>query len=70
MATSDDEVAADAWLDLAEYARELSDKGSGIRTKQTMLALAKLCEALAFRHLDHIANRPVNDDPDPDALPC
>ena len=47
MATSD-EVAAEAWLDLAEYARELTDKVSGIRTKQTMLALAKLCETLAF----------------------
>jgi hypothetical protein len=57
MATSD-EVAAEAWLDLAEYARELTDKVSGIRTKQTMLALAKLCETLALRHLvDHIANR-------------
>jgi hypothetical protein len=53
MATSD-EVAAEAWLDLAEYARELTDKLSGIRTKQTMLALAKLCETLALHHLDHI----------------
>jgi hypothetical protein len=62
-------IIVEAWLDLAEYARELADKGSSIRTKQTMLALAKLCEALAFRHLDHIANCPANDDPDPDALP-
>jgi hypothetical protein len=70
MATSD-EMAAEAWLDLAEYARQSSDKVSGIPTKQTMLALSKLCEALAVRHLYLIGNRPANDDPDdPDAVSC
>jgi hypothetical protein len=67
MATSD-EVAA--WLDLAEYARELSDKMSDIVQKKIMLGLANLCETLAFRHPDYLANRPANDDTKPDALPC
>ena len=64
MATSD-EVAA--WLDLAEYARELSDKMSDVVQKETMLGLANLCETLAFRHPDDLANRPANDDTKPDA---
>ena len=66
MATSD-EVAA--WLDLAEYARELADKMSDIVQKETMLALANLCETLAIRYPDDRANRPANDDTDPNALP-
>ena len=66
MATSD-EVAA--WLDLAEYARELADKMSDIVQKETMLALANLCETLAYRHPDYLANCPANDDTDPNALP-
>ena len=63
MATSD-EVAA--WLDLAEYARQLSDKMSNVVQKETMLGLANLCETLAFRHPDDLANRPANDDTKPD----
>ena len=64
MATSD-EVAA--WLDLAEYARELSDKMSDVVQKETMIGLANLCETLAYRHPDDLANRPANDDTKPDA---
>ncbi len=59
MAASD-EVAA--WLDLAEYARELSDKVSGNLPKQTMLGLANLCETLALRHPDCFTNRAATDD--------
>jgi hypothetical protein len=44
---TDNEVAA--LLDLAEYARELSDIVSSTTSKQVMLGIAVLCEALAFR---------------------
>ncbi len=53
MVRASDEAAA--WLDLAEYARELSDCASTPRSKQTMLGIAVLCESLAFRNPDGVA---------------
>ena len=49
MPTSE-EVAA--WLDLADYARELSDTVPDKPAKRAMLRVAKFCETLAFRHPD------------------
>ena len=46
---------------------QLSDKMSDVVQKETMLGLANLCETLAFRHPDDLANRPANDDTKPDA---
>ena len=47
------EVAA--WLDLAEYARQLSDHMLAAPSKRTMIRIAVLCETLAFRYPDGIA---------------
>ena len=65
MPTSD-EVAA--WLDLAEYAKELSDDVQARPAKRTMLRIAKMCERLAFRHLDGYASGPDSDDHRPTAI--
>jgi hypothetical protein len=59
MPTSD-EVAA--WLDLAEYAKGLSDNVQARPAKRTMLRIAKVCERLAFRHPDGYTSSPGNDD--------
>lgn len=60
-----DEVAA--WLDLAEYAKELSDNVQARSAKRTMLRIAKICERLAFRHPDGYASGPGDDDHRPPA---
>ena len=44
---TDNEVAA--LLDLAEYARELSDIVCSTRSKQVIVGITVLCECLAFR---------------------
>jgi hypothetical protein len=61
-----DEVAA--WLDLAEYAKELSDSVQARPAKRTMLKIAKICERLAFRHPDGYTRSPGNDDGRPAAI--
>lgn len=61
-----DEVAA--WLDLAEYAKELSDSVQARPAKRTMLRIAKICERLAFRYPDGYASSPGNDDHLPAAI--
>jgi hypothetical protein len=55
-----EEVAA--WLDLAGYARKLSDTVPNQPAKGVMLRVAKLCEALAFRHPDDYTRSPGNCD--------
>ena len=54
-----------AWLDLAEYATELSDNVLDQPAKRTMLRIAKLCETFAFRHPDSYASSPGNEDQPP-----
>jgi hypothetical protein len=57
---TNDEVAA--WLDLAEYARELSDALRAQPSKQTMLGIARLCETLAYRYHHRCADNPAEND--------
>ena len=54
-----DEVAA--WLDLAEYAKELSDNVQARPAKRTMLRIARICERLAFRHPDGYTGPGIDD---------
>jgi hypothetical protein len=61
-----DEVAA--WLDLAEYAKELSDNVQARPAKRTMLRIARICERLAFRHPDGYTSGPGIDDHRPAAI--
>ena len=57
-----DNNEAAALLDLAEYARELSDTVSGATSKQAMLGIAALCETLAFRFPEAVAGNTEKDD--------
>ena len=61
-----DEVAA--WLDLAEYAKELSDNVQARPAKRMMLRIARICERLAFRHPDGHTSGPGIDDYRPTAI--
>ena len=60
MPTNNNEAAA--LLDLAEFARELSDTVSGAISKQAMLGIAALCETLAFRFPEAVASNTQEDD--------
>lgn len=54
---TDAEIAA--WLDLAEFARGLTDTVSDEHSKRTMRGIAGLCEAMAFRESDQPTEKPA-----------